>query len=419
MLALFALSLYFTAGDASCDIQASVATDLTSAITSAVAAGHVAWQIHVDVPSGTVGMGPVSSMNTTPASEWTSESMDCLEVFEGAEAGTILGVFHCGAGGEGGHNALWVAQASASAGSLPGSGAWAVVGKLSVSGSQGFVGLAQDGSAFLAYEVEAAEGNRVAVRRYPSLAGLASASSDWREVQLTRDVVGADGTLFTAGNVGTPSLPKIELNGDGTYNLQLYFHYYTTSDIPGSGNVTFPGSGEGVVSDNYGWYGAFAADQNNAMRMAQAVGKIGQRAELATSAGARLQLYEAQMASAGESYYGWLSWRLLVYEVGCEGQAAGRVNLTLASQLQTFANPHAKVVGDYLYVGAFVPGEPFDAEEAASYAGCDALGECECPSCASNPMAGAGTPAMPGSFLTSVPLSDVLGGWHPSKEGRT
>ena len=64
------------------------------------------------------------------------------------------------------------------------------------------------------------------------------------------------------------------------------------------------------------------------------------------------------MASASESYYGLLSWRLFVYEVGCQGSAAGQVNFTLASNPPTFSNPHAKVGGDFLFVGAFVAGEP-------------------------------------------------------------
>ena len=411
MLILTTSILCLTQCGASCDVQSSVANDLANAITSSVGAGHAAWQIKVEVPTGTTGVGSVASITKqrkASAAASTSESMDCLEISQGSTEGTILGIFHCGAGGEDGHNALWVAQARASEGSLPGTGEWNVTGKLSTSGSMGYVALASDGSVFLAYELEDEAGNRVAIRRYPSLADLASASSDWREVQLTRDIVDPSGDLISAGNVGTPSVPRIEVNGDGSYLIQVYFHYYTSSDIPGSGNLTFPGSGQGIVSDAYDWYGEFAADQNNAMRMAEAVGKIGQRAELqSSSSGARLQLYEAQMADAGESYYGWLSWRFLVYEVGCQGQPATVAQLTLDTNLQTFANPHATVVGDYLYVGAFIPSEPFDASEAESYSSCDDSDECDCPSCGANPMSGASDPALPGSFLTSIPMSDL------------
>ena len=274
--------------------------------------------------------------------------------------------------------------------------------------------MASDGAAFLAFELESSGGNRVAVRRYESLSDLASASDAYREVQLTNKVVDADGDVIAAGNVGTPSIPTIWPFDDGTYNMQLYFHYYTSSDIPGSGNLTFPATGQGVVSDEYDWYAEFATDQNNAMRMAEAVGKIGQRAELKAADGTRLQIYEAQMADDGEGYYGWLSWRLFVYEVGCEGLPAAMINMTLDANCQTFANPHASVVGDHLYVGAFIPGEGFNADYAASYAGCDDLDECTCPSCAANPMTGAGAPAESGSFMTSIPLSDVpqLGGGY-------
>lgn len=47
----------------------------------------------------------------------------------------------------GDHNVLWIAQASATDGSLPGSGDRTATGKLSASGSQGFAALASDRAA--------------------------------------------------------------------------------------------------------------------------------------------------------------------------------------------------------------------------------------------------------------------------------
>ena len=47
------------------------------------------------------------------------------------------------------------------------------------------------------------------------------------------------------------------------------------------------------------------------MRMAQAFGKIGQRAEIQLAGGRHLQLYEAQMANAGEDYQGYVNWEEL------------------------------------------------------------------------------------------------------------
>ena len=404
LLALVAVSAAtFPTVCASCDDQDAVASKLTAAISD----HDIKWGITVDVP---VALGPDERLDVPIAlvnlSDTTSVSMDCIAIFEGVEPGTILGVFHCGQGGEEGRNALYVAQAEAVNGSVPGKGDWIVTGKLSASASMGHVVRAPDGEQILlAYELESPSGNRVAIRLYPSLADLASGGYWLREVQLTRDVVGADGGVISAGNVGTPSIRAVTANEDGSLALALFFHYYTSSDLPGVASVTFPATGDGVVSEWYEWSAEFAADQNNAMRMAQAVGKIGQRAELDLANGGHVQLYEAQMADAGEEYYGWLSWRLFVYELGCEGQPASQLNLTLDSHLQTFANPHASVVGDWLYVGAFVPSEPFDAAKAESYASYDSA---KCPSCASHPMAGAGAPAQPGSFLVSVRLSGVV-----------
>lgn len=107
-----ALALCSTAAvSASCDIQDSVAVDLTAAITASVSSGDAVFQIYVDVPVDTVGVGPVSTLNrTTSSSGSQSTSMDCLDIVEGTEKGTILGVFHCGNGGEDGHNALWIAK---------------------------------------------------------------------------------------------------------------------------------------------------------------------------------------------------------------------------------------------------------------------------------------------------------------------
>jgi len=200
----------------------------------------------------------------------------------------------------------------------------------------------------------------------------------------------------------------------------MYFHYYLTSDIPGWGTIRFPTEGGGVVSENYPWAAAyFARDANNAVRMAQGVGKIGQRTELIPPGkeDKLLLLYEAQLAEAGELPWGWLSWRLFLYQVGCTGMPAAQLDLELPSHLQTFANPHANVVGDWMYLGFFVPSEPFNADLAAAYASCeqeryrDAYGRwvnVQCPTCRDNPMQGASSPARHGSMLLSVKVSDIF-----------
>ena len=176
-LRLLALSLCSTAilvVDANCDIQNSVAVDLTAAIASS----NAVFRIYVEVPVDTTTLNNRTTETTTlnnrtttassgaasagqPSEEValgsTSVSMDCLEIVEGTDKGTLLGVFHCGAGGDDGHNALWIAQADAVDGHVPSTGEWTVTGKLSSQGSQGYVKVASDGAVFLAFEVSLAD----------------------------------------------------------------------------------------------------------------------------------------------------------------------------------------------------------------------------------------------------------------------
>jgi hypothetical protein len=174
-LRLLALSLCSTAilvVDANCDIQNSAA-----ALTS-IASSNAVFRIYVEVPVDTTTLNNRTTETTTlnnrtttassgaasagqPSEEValgsTSVSMDCLEIVEGTDKGTLLGVFHCGAGGDDGHNALWIAQADAVDGHVPSTGEWTVTGKLSSQGSQGYVKVASDGAVFLAFEVSLAD----------------------------------------------------------------------------------------------------------------------------------------------------------------------------------------------------------------------------------------------------------------------
>lgn len=382
-----------------CGLQSPVANSLAEAIKQ----GEVKYGIHIAVPGHS-----------------DRSSMDCMMIMENTET-SLLAVFHTGAGGEEGYNALHLAVANVSSpGQVPGTGDWKHHSVLSRRGSMGYYRQVQDSDViFLAYELENHHGNRIALRQYNNRADLLRGY--WvREVQMARYVVGASDTGESPKNMGTPSIASIKQTAGGVYEIGMYYHYYHTSDIPGWGTVRFPTAGGGVVSENYQWADSyFARDVNNAMRMADGVGKIGQRTEIIPpgNEGALLLLYETQLAEAGELPYGWLSWRLFLYQAGCTGTPAAHLDLEMPSHLQTFANPHANVVGDWMYLGFFIPSEPFNGQVAAEYANCEQVRyrnehgrmvNVTCPTCKDNPMQGAGSPASPGSMLLSVKVSDVF-----------
>lgn len=382
----------------SCSLQSPVAESLTNALKH----GEIEYGIHIDIPG--YGMS----------------SMDCMMIMKDTDT-SILAVFHAHAGGEEGHNALHLAVANVSRpGQVPGTNDWRHHSVLSARGSMGYYRqVAGSDVIFLAYELENWQGNRIALRQYNNKADLLRGY--WvREVQMSRSLIGASDRRENPYNMGTPSIASITETAGGTYEIGMYYHYYITSDIPGWGTIRFPTNGGGVVSEDYSWSEAyFARDVNNAVRISQGVGKIGQRAELIPPGAADklLLLYEAQLAEAGELGYGWLSWRLFLYQVGCSGAPAVKLDLELPSHLQTFANPHANIVGDWLYLGFFIPSEPFNADLAAKYRNCeqerykDFNGRwvnVNCPTCKDNPMQGAGSPANYGSMLLSVKVSDIF-----------
>jgi len=391
----------WAAGCGSCDGQAQTAANLEAAI----AASEPVFHLQIDVGS------PEAPLMVT---------MDCLEIFPGDDEGTaLLGTFHSGQGGADGHNALYLAQATLDhPGDVPGTGRWSPITKLSPSASMGYLKqVPGSDEVLLAFELETHSGNRIVLRLYEDRAAL-GANAWLKELQLDNSVTGAGSAWPTnMHNLGTPSIASVvpaDCGGCACAGcaVGLYFHYYTTTDLPGRGSLSFPPAASGAPEvASFSWQASFAEHENNAMRMAQADGKIGARAQLdSTSGGGSFLLYEAQMAEAGESYFGWLSWRLLLYQRGCVGQPAAQLGLAFDSNLVTLANPHATVVGDWMYVTAFVPSEPFDAAKAASYAECEDHAECsQCSSCADNPMVGAGPPAAAGPMITSIRVSQLFG----------
>ena len=389
------------------DLLSSIAANLTSAIT---ASNNVQYAVSIDVPGH------------------RSQSMDCMMIMKDTDS-SLIAVFHAAGGGDkvGDHqmNALYLARANVTTpGDVPGTDDWVFQTKLSARGSMGYLKEIENSEAiFLAYELERPEGNRVALRLYKSKHHLLR--NEWvREVQMNNELKGAGhkqgDRLVKAQNMGTPSISSI-VELEGRYSLSVQFHYYITSDIPGEGIIDFPQEGGGVVSDNYPWWEAkFSEDANNAIRIANAIGKIGQRALLHPSYAKddTFLLYEAQMAEAGEDDCGWLSWRLFLHQHGKEGGAV-RLNLSMPDHLQTFANPHANVVGDWIYFGFFIPSQPFRPGMAESYTQCNGKTSTatadqgkvtvKCETCADEPMQKAEHPANFGSMLLSVKVSDIFG----------
>ena len=208
-------------------------------------------------------------------------------------------------------------------------------------------------------------------------------------------------------NIGTPSITDVVEDDVGTV-LHFRFHYYPLGgslDYPGVGHITFPPSGTDstIVSEYDIWYGRFENKVNDAMRVSGAVGKIGMRAHLGCPGRPpSYLLYEGQMVDAGEDYIGWLSWRLILYELGCDAPVGAVLPLTLPTDLQTLANPRVAFVGDgYMMFSFFVPSEVFDEDKTDEYEGYDPE---RCPTCAMNPMEVAKSPARSGSVLVLVNL---------------
>jgi len=393
------------------DFRPLVAEKLTSAITNS---NNVQYQIQVKINN---------------ANDLAYYSMDCMMVMKDTDT-SLIAVFHAQAKSDPGYNGLHLARATvAKPGDVPGTDDWVYHSTLSKRGSMGYFKQVQDSDAiFLAYELENHDGgNRVAIRLYASKDHLLR--NEWvREVQMSNELRGSgDQGLVKAGNMGTPSIANI-VELEGRYSLSVQFHYYFFSDIPGEGIIDFPREGSGVISSAWPWWGAtFNADSNNALRIANAVGKIGQRSLLhpPNAESTTLLLYEAQMANAGEDDCGWLSWRLFLHQQGMGGGAV-RLDLEMPGHLRTFANPHANVVGDWIYLNFFVPSQPFDPNPDNSrtayqppnlYSKCDGKetkglsGDVvvNCPTCASEPMQNAEAPANFGSMLLSVKVSDIFG----------
>jgi len=374
------------------------------------------WHVHVTVPAAVSGLIADSRV-----------SFDAPFILLGGESsvGTVplTAVFHAGAGGEDNRMASYVAQTTTALGEVPGpENDWTVTAKLSSTGSMGHV-FPVGKEVFFAYEFEASGGNTVALRLYPDLATLVAGGEWRREVRLNRKIAlpAPPDTVTTdkrqVVNIGTPTIEKVVEEDWGTA-VHFRFHYYPEGDnqrdLPGVGHIIFPPSGEGstVVYDYDIWYGRFENKVNNALRVSQVMGKIGQRARLGRddTKGRRpdkFLLLEGQMADAGEGSVGWLSWRPVLYELGCDNPVGAIAPPTLPGNLRTLANPHVTDVGSgYLLLSFFVPSEPFNLDHTSQYAGFDPQ---KCPTCAANPMEVAVLPARPGTLIIIVEADCVLG----------
>jgi len=371
------------------------------------------WHVHATIPAAVSGL---------PSDERASFDAPFILAEPPSSLGTFLtAVFHARAGGEDNRMATYAAQTYTALGGVPSpQDDWTITAKLSPRGSMGHLFPTVGGGVFFAYESEGA-GNTVAVRLYSDLATLRAGGAWRREVRLQRKIALPASPVttdkFQVVNIGTPTITRVVEEDLGTV-IHFRFHYYPEGgggvrDLPGVGLIVFPPSGEDstVVYDYEIWYGRFENKINNALVVAEVVGKIGQRAELGRDdRGGRppkFLLLEGQMANAGEGPVGWLSWRPVLYELGCDNPVGALVPLTLPNNLQTLANPHiTHVDSEYLLLSFFVPSEPFHAEFTSQYAGFDPD---NCPTCAANPMKVATLPARSGTLLIIVEVDCVLG----------
>lgn len=239
--------------------------------------------------------------------------------------------------------------------------------RLSDRGSQGHLfrtpGSSASDPVYLAYELESNDGNMIAVRRYDDQAALRRGGqfSEWqleRHVRLGTHGNSLDKTASAVKNMGTPTIDSIV---DGKAVIQFHFARDGYDDIPGQGELTLKGTG---VRERHEWDTAvFNTQVNNQLRIAKAVGKIGQRTTIAsTHAHVHMTLFEAQTSNAAdtESPERVASWRIFAYD----GETAVMVPLILDGCL-IFANPRAAVVRGKLLVSFFVH-EPSDRPSEGS-----------------------------------------------------
>jgi len=395
----------------------STASSLAAAISQAASDPNKhSWHVHTIIPAQISGLpndtrvsfdAPSIIMDPIPNDD---DNNDSKEV-------SLTAVFHAGAGAQM-LFATYAAHTTTTLGEVPNpQDGWTVTSKLSDSGSMGHLFPMLDGSIYFAYEIHTNDGNTVGIRLYQNIETLRSGGAWRREVQLQRTIAlpQLDNTVTTekkaVRNIGTPTITQVVQEDYGTV-IHIRFHYYPIGgslDLPGVGSIVFPPSGEdSTVVSNYDiWYGRFENKVNNALRIPEAMGKIGQRAEISNE----FLLYEAQMANAGEGFMGWLSWRPVLYPLGCENPIGSILPLTLPTSLQTMANPHVTHMEDFLLLSFFVPSEPFDSTKTSQYESFDPE---KCPTCASNPMDMAELPARSGTFLVIVRTSCAMGEDDPA-----
>lgn len=374
------------------------------------------WSIFITLPK---------SISKLQQDENVSFDVPCT--YYNAQTNTLLATFHTLFGSrtmiddknvKDQYFAIYLAECSNyTPGIVPTGKDWKVLTKLSDMGSMGYFIPHKDGSIYFAYEAGLINGSTVAIRKYPTMKDFMSNSSWEREVRLERIIHGDQVTC-----AGTPTITSIvDDDGTGDIHIDLRFHYYYNGldgmDYPGEGKLVFPREqGNGVVFNSYPWEAKAAKDVEISLRKEGAVGKIGGRAPFVVNLppsnklkqkghppqDQKFILFEAQMASAGESKTGWLSWRPVLYDI--QTKNASVLTFNLPYHLKTFANPQISNVGDdHLLISFFIPSEPFsNTEEVENYCLFDPD---KCPTCARDVMVNATSPASPGTVMMLIPSS--------------
>jgi len=390
----------------------SIATQLSAAIEKSMNdnSKHT-WGVHVNIPAAISGTIKDEKASFDAPFIFYEERQIRARI----PMVPLVAVFHTPIGGMEGHMASYVATTVTTPGTVPIQ--WQVTSQITSRGSMGYMYPHPDGTQiFFAYEIESESGNTIAIRLYSDINQLKKNNCYFREVQLERKILIPSGSSImnevTVRNIGTPSISKIVVDSSDI-SIHLRFHYYleenNPTDLQGKGIVKFPSSGDEMVSAEYkNWQGMSDGAIKDGMRKIGIAGKIGRRAEISDPEGendvTELLLFEAQLADAGETSTGWLSWRPVLYDTRC-GDAM-IVPLRLPQNLQTFANPRVSYIDfDYFFISFFVPSEAFDDQDMNEF---QTMDKTKCPLCADNPMEKALAPAQAGTFFVVVPVESFF-----------
>lgn len=237
-------------------------------------------------------------------------SLDTLKVVS-SPGGGYLGVYHVLAGG------IFVTKLARSTDLIT----WTHVLDLAAHASQPTIAQLSDGGFLVAFEQDSGctgtgpNGNCLAFRHYPSLAGLLAGAAD-RSFQAPR-------TLSNCAE-GTPNVYSADLHPDIAHStIDIGFHYFRNCDVDRQAR--------GTLSDFASWSAHVDSGLNGALEAFHPGGNIGDRDYLGL-AGGGYNIHEVQFTKGD---FG--SWRAFLYDWGTGLAAQLAIHTHHGST--AFANP--------------------------------------------------------------------------------